>query len=61
MVDDASNSVTRLEETIRKRDATIAKQSAALLRFLDENQEDRASRQNTPSIPHEPKKVDQAT
>lgn len=56
MVDDASNSVTQLEETIRKRDATIAKQSAALLRLLDENQEDRASRQNTPSIPHEPKK-----
>jgi uncharacterized coiled-coil protein SlyX len=62
MLDDASRSVTQLEETVaqleetvaqleeagRKKDATIARQSAALLRLLDENHEDRASRQGTP-------------
>jgi hypothetical protein len=47
MLDDASRSVTRLEETVQKKDATIARQGTALLRLLDENHEDRASRQDT--------------
>ena len=49
MVDNAAHSVVQLEETVQKRDATIARQSAALLRLLDENHEDRASRQDTPT------------
>src|SRR5436309_13407553 len=49
MVDDTSHLNTQLEETVQKRDATIARQSAALLRLLDENHEDRASRQDTPT------------
>jgi Retrotransposon gag protein len=48
MVDDASRSNAQLEETVQKKDATIARQNAALLRLLDENHEDRASRQDTP-------------
>jgi hypothetical protein len=56
MIDDASRSVTQLEETVRKRNAIIAKQSAALLRLLEENEEDRPSKQNTPSISHKLKK-----
>src|SRR5271154_1582565 len=55
MVDDASARVNQLEEIVQKRDATIAKQGTTLLRLLDENEENRLSRQNTPSIP-EPKK-----
>jgi hypothetical protein len=48
MIDDAAHTVTQLEETVQKRDATIARQSAVLPRLLDENEEDRAYRQTIP-------------
>lgn len=43
------------EETVQKRDATIARQSAALLCILDENEEDRVYHQAFPTS-HEFKK-----
>jgi hypothetical protein len=55
MIDDAAHSVTQLEETVQKRDATVTRQSAVLPHLLDKNEEDRAYRQTTP-ISHEPQK-----